>query len=338
MTALHVDVLIVGAGLSGIGAAARLQERCPGKTYAILEAREHLGGTWDLFRYPGIRSDSDMYTLSFPFKPWVNDKAIAAGPDILAYLEESAREFGVDRHIHYGQKAVHASWDSASAQWTVTAQTSSGEVQHTARMLYAATGYYDYDSGHVVDFPEQERFQGAVVHPQFWPQELAVSGNRFVIIGSGATAVTLLPALIAQGAEHVVMLQRTPTYMLPLPGGDPIANVMRKVLPLKAAHHAARGKNIAMTSGSYALMRRFPKVARGALTAAARRALPKGYPVDTHFNPPYDPWDQRLCVTPDSDLFEAISSGRGEVVTAQIECFDETGIRLVTGEHVDADE
>lgn len=332
-----MDVLIVGAGISGIGAAARLQERCPGKTYAILETREHLGGTWDLFRYPGIRSDSDMYTLSFPFKPWVNDKSIADGPDILVYLEDTAREFGVDRHIHYSQKVVRASWDSASALWTVTAQTPAGEVQHTARMLYAATGYYDYDSGHVVDFREQDSFGGSIVHPQFWPEGLEVAGKRFVIIGSGATAVTLLPALIAQGAGHVVMLQRTPTYMLPLPGGDPIASIMRKVLPPKAVHRVVRGKNIAMNAGSFALMRRFPKAARSALTAAARHALPQGYPVDTHFNPPYDPWDQRLCVTPDSDLFEAISSGRGEVVTAQIECFDETGIRLVTGEHVDAD-
>lgn len=337
MTSLHVDVLIAGAGISGIGAAVRLQQLCPGKTYAVLEARERLGGTWDLFRYPGIRSDSDMYTLAFPFKPWTHPKSIADGGDIWDYLDQTAREFGVDRHIHYGQKVVRTSWDSRSALWTVTVQTAEGELTHTARMLYAATGYYDYDTGHVVDFPDQERFTGQMVHPQFWPEDLDVRGKRFAIIGSGATAVTLLPALVDQGAAHVTMLQRTPTYMIPLPGGDPIADALRKVLPDKAVHRISRVKNIALASGSYVAMRRFPQATRKVLTAAARHALPEGYDVETHFNPPYDPWDQRLCVVPDGDLYQALSGGRGEIVTDHIERFDETGIVLRSGGHLDAD-
>lgn len=337
MTSLNLDVLIIGAGLSGIDAAVRLQQLCPTKTWAIVEGRERLGGTWDLFRYPGIRSDSDMYTLAYPFKPWTDPQAIAGGQAILDYLDDTAREYGVHEKIHYGQRVTSANWDSERAQWRVTAQTADGAVEHTARFVYLGTGYYDYDRGHVVDFPGQDDFTGQIVHPQFWPEGLEVAGRRVVIIGSGATAVTLLPALVADGATHVSMLQRTPTYLMSLPGQDVVANLARKVMSPKAVHRLIRAKNIALTQSSYQIVRRLPRLGRAALAANARRHLPKGYEVETHLNPPYNPWDQRLCVVPDADLFETIAAGRAEIVTDHIERFDATGIVLASGRHLPAD-
>lgn len=337
MTSLNLDVLIIGAGISGIDAAVRLQQLCPSKTWAVLEGRERLGGTWDLFRYPGIRSDSDMYTLAYPFKPWTDPQAIAGGQAILDYLEDTAREYGVADRIHYGQQVTAANWDSESATWTVTVQTAQGTLQHTARFLYLGTGYYDYDRGHVVDFPGQEMFTGQIVHPQQWPQGLDVAGRRVVIIGSGATAVTLLPALVAEGAAQVTMLQRTPTYLMSLPGQDVVANLARKVMGPRAVHRLIRAKNIALTQSSHQLVRRLPRLGRAAIAASARRHLPKGYDVATHLNPPYNPWDQRLCVVPDADLFETIAAGRAEIVTDHIERFDADGIVLASGRHLSAD-
>jgi cation diffusion facilitator CzcD-associated flavoprotein CzcO len=335
--ALDVDVLIVGAGLSGIDMAARMTQLVPDHTFAILEARAASGGTWDLFRYPGIRSDSDMYTLAFPFRPWTNPRAIADGPSILRYLRETVSDLGLDEHLHYGQQVVSASWSSDTARWSVVTRTAHGTGRHTARFLYLATGYYDYDRGHVVDLPGRTDFTGEIVHPQFWPQDLQVRDRRFVVIGSGATAVTLVPALVAQGAAHVTMLQRSPTWVVSLPGADPLAAATFGLLPERTAHRALRAKNIASNVTTYTLARRFPRAARALLTAGAKRALPDGYAVSTHFNPRYDPWDQRLCVVPDGDLFAAIGSGRAEIVTDTIEALEPDGIRTSSGDLLPAD-
>ena len=337
MTALDVDVLIIGAGLSGIDMACRMTQLEPELTFAVLEGRAASGGTWDLFRYPGIRSDSDMYTLSFPFRPWTHPKAIADGDSILTYLRETATAYGVDQRIHYGQKVTRASWSSEDARWTVTTDSPQGQNHHTARFLYLATGYYDYDTGHVVDFPGQGDFEGTVVHPQFWPSDLEVTGQRIVVIGSGATAVTLVPALVAAGAEHVTMLQRSPTFMVSLPGADPVARAAFALLPDRVAHRLLRAKNVTFNVTTYQLAQRFPKVSRRALTKGVASSLPEGYAVDRHFTPAYDPWDQRLCVVPDGDLFEAISSGRADIVTDTIETMTPTGIRTASGQDLPAD-
>jgi monooxygenase len=334
----HVDVLIVGAGLSGIGAACHLSTKCPGKSYAILEGREAMGGTWDLFRYPGIRSDSDMFTLGFSFKPWVEGKAIADGPDILRYIHETAREHGVDEHVRYGHKVRRAEWSSERARWTVEAEVvATGEtVQVTCGFLFGCTGYYSYDHGHTPRLPGLERFQGRVIHPQRWPEDLDHAGKRVVIIGSGATAVTLVPAMADQ-AEHVTMLQRSPTYIIALPARDPIADALRRVLPPKVAHPVIRWKNVLMMMGSFQLSRRAPGVARKLLRAGVVRHLPPDYEVDTHFNPAYDPWDQRLCLVPDGDLFRCLRKGEASIVTDRIDTFTETGIRLRSGQELEAD-
>ncbi|HET9020497.1 MAG TPA: NAD(P)/FAD-dependent oxidoreductase [Ornithinibacter sp.] len=333
---LDVDVLVVGAGVSGVDAACRLAMHCPTMAWAVLEAREAVGGTWDLFRYPGIRSDSDMYTFGFPFRPW-HGEAFATGPEIKAYVEETARHYGVTERIHLGQRVERLAWSSADARWSVTASTAEGRVTHTARFVYLATGYYSYASGHVVEFPGQADFSGEVVHPQQWPEGLPVAGRRVVVIGSGATAVTLVPALVEQGAAHVTMLQRSPSYVTDLPGRDVVADGLRRVLPARAAHRVVRGKNVVLSTAGYQVLRRFPDAGRRLLRRRAVRRLPDGYAVDTHFAPRYDPWDQRLCVAPDGDLFRVLSDGRAEVVTDTVERFERDGIRVRSGALLPAD-
>jgi cation diffusion facilitator CzcD-associated flavoprotein CzcO len=334
----HVDVLIVGAGLSGIGAACHLRERHPQRSFAILEARERMGGTWDLFRYPGVRSDSDMFTLGYNFRPWHDAQAIAPGPAILEYIRETAREHDVERQIRYGRRVVAASWSSQEARWTVTVEHADGgeSEQITCRFLYGCTGYYRYDEGYIPDLAGISGFRGTVVHPQRWPEDLDWSGKRVVVIGSGATAVTLVPAM-AESAAHVTMLQRSPTYVVSLPGRDRLAERLARVLPDAAAYALTRAKNIAMMTGSYRLSRRAPQFMRRMIERAAIRRLPAGFDVSTHFNPSYDPWDQRMCLVPDGDLFEALSDGSASIVTGHIETFTEHGVRLASGEELEAD-
>ncbi len=334
----HVDVLIVGAGLSGIGAAYHVQTELPGRSYAIVEARGAIGGTWDLFRYPGVRSDSDMHTLGYRFRPWKDAKSIADGASIRQYVRDTAAEAGIDRHIRFHRKVRRASWSSDAARWTVELEdTQTGETSRiTCGLLYGCSGYYRYDRGHDPDFPGKARFQGRIVHPQFWPEDLDYAGKRVVIIGSGATAVTLLPAM-TDVAAHVTMLQRTPTYVLTVPGSDPIANKMRGKVPERLAYAITRWKNVAITSGFYQLTRHRPDLAREMLTKQVERQLPKDFDVGTHFNPPYNPWDQRLCAVPDGDLFRAIRQGRASIVTDRIATFTERGILLESGKELEAD-
>ncbi len=332
----HVDVLIVGAGLSGIGAAVHLQRNCPGKSYAILESREAIGGTWDLFRYPGIRSDSDMFTLGYSFKPWMRRESIADGSSILDYIRETAREYGVEERIRFRHKVLAAEWSSAEARWTVRVERDGEEAEMTCNFLYGCTGYYRYDEGFSPKFEGAERFQGRIVHPQHWPEDLDYDGKRVVVIGSGATAITLVPAMAGRAA-HVTMLQRSPTYVISLPGIEPIAGVLRRFLPEKRVYAFTRWKNVLLTNLSYQLSRRWPKLVRRVVMRGVKRQLPEGYDVERHFKPDYDPWDQRLCVVPKGDLFKAISAGRASVVTDRIETFTERGIRLESGEELEAD-
>ncbi|WP_345203364.1 NAD(P)/FAD-dependent oxidoreductase [Fodinibacter luteus] len=334
---LDVDVLVVGAGLSGVDVACRLSMRCPGTAWAVLEARDAVGGTWDLFRYPGIRSDSDMYTLGFPFRPWRGPTSIASGEQIRQYVDETAHAYGVTARIHHGHRVERLEWSSDDARWTVTARTSEGLVRHRARLVYLATGYFAYDRGHVVDFPGREDFAGVVVHPQHWPQGMPVAGRRVVVIGSGATAVTLLPALVDAGAAHVTMLQRSPGYVTAVPSRDVVADGLRRMLPDAVAHRVVRGKNVVLSTAGYQFLRRYPLAGRRLLRRRALRSLPEGYAVDTHFAPKYDPWDQRLCVAADGDLFDVLSDGRAEVLTDTVERFERDGIRLASGEHLPAD-
>jgi cation diffusion facilitator CzcD-associated flavoprotein CzcO len=332
----HVDVLIVGAGLSGVGAASHLKAEAPGKTFAILEARETIGGTWDLFRYPGVRSDSDMFTLGYAFKPWLGEKGIADGASILEYIQETARENGLTERIRFQHKVVSVAWESSTALWTVTAETPAGTTQLTCSFLYANAGYYRYDEGYTPVFEGMERFGGQVIHPQHWPEDLDYEGKRIVVIGSGATAVTLVPAL-AEKAAHVTMLQRSPTYVGTLPAVDPLAQRLRRRLSTKRAYSAIRWKNILFSQFTYQLSRRRPQVMRKILRKGITEQLPPGYDVATHFNPRYNPWDERLCLSPDGDLFRAIRHGKASVVTDQISTFTATGIRLRSGEELDAD-
>ena len=329
----HYDVLIIGAGLSGIGAAWRLREALPAQTYAILEARDEIGGTWDLFRYPGVRSDSDMFTLSYPFRPWRDTESLASGDKIREYIRQTADEAGITRHIRFGAKVVEAQWSSDDARWTVRL-ADGGEL--TGTFLYACTGYYDYDTGYQPDFPRLADFAGQLVHPQFWPADLDYHGKRVVVIGSGATAVTLVPAM-APDAAHVTMLQRSPTYLASLPRRDVIADAVRRVLPEKPANRVARAKNILFTQAFYQLARRRPQRVRKALRAMAVDALGDEAYVDRHFKPAYDPWDQRLCVIPGGDLYTEIKAGRASVVTDHIDRFVPEGIRLASGEVLEAD-
>ncbi len=334
----HVDVLIIGAGLSGIGAACHLQEECPGKSFVVLETRDAIGGTWDLFRYPGIRSDSDMFTLGYSFKPWVASRSIADGPSILQYIRETARERGVDQRIRFNHRVVRAEWSSEQARWAVEAERTDTKerVRLTCSFLFSCTGYYRYDEGYTPRFEGRESFRGTVVHPQHWPEDLDYAGKRVVVIGSGATAVTLVPA-VAERAAHVTMLQRSPSYVLSVPGRDPVADVLRRVLPEKAAYAAVRWKNVKVNQGLYKLSRRAPRFVRTILSRGVRRRLPAGFDVGRHFNPTYQPWDQRLCLVADDDLFEAIRSGRASIVTDQIDTFTEKGIRLASGAELEAD-
>jgi cation diffusion facilitator CzcD-associated flavoprotein CzcO len=334
----HVDVLIVGAGLSGVGAAHHLQDKCPGKTYAVLEAREAIGGTWDLFRYPGIRSDSDMYTLGYSFRPWPDAKAIADGRAILEYVSETAREAGIDRHIRFNHRVTGAEWSSEDSRWTVRAErTDTGDVAElTCDFLFTCTGYYRYDEGYTPQFEGTESFAGEIVHPQHWPEDLDYSGKCVVVIGSGATAVTLVPAM-AKDAAHVTMLQRSPSYIVSLPAVDPIARFLRRILPARLAYPLLRWKNVLLTMAVFQLSRRRPKLAKALIRKGVERRLPPGYDIDKHFRPPYNPWDQRMCLVPDGDLFEALSDGSASIVTDRIERFTVNGLRLESGEELEAD-
>jgi monooxygenase len=334
----HLDVLIVGAGLSGIGAGHHLQTECPGKSYAILEARDAIGGTWDLFRYPGIRSDSDMYTLGYRFRPWASDQSIADGPSILEYVRETAGEGGIDRRVRFGHRVVRAEWSSEDVLWNVDAvRTDNGEHVHlTCGFLFFCTGYYRYDEGYTPPFEGMERFEGRIVHPQHWPEDLDYSDKRVVVIGSGATAVTLVPAM-AKDASHVTMLQRSPSYIVTLPGKDPIARVLRRILPERIVYPIVRWKNILLTMASYQLSKRRPRVAKALIRKGVEHQLPSDYDTKTHFRPSYNPWDQRLCLVPDADLFRAIGSGSASMITNEIDTFTETGIKLASGEELEAD-
>ena len=330
------DVLIVGAGLSGIDAAYRLREKNPGLSYVILENRERIGGTWDLFTYPGIRSDSDIFTLSFPWNPWRGNRLIAQGHEIRQYLEDSARDFGIAPHIRFRTEVVAANFDTGTDLWTVDVRIDGEPATYQARFLYSCTGYFRYDAGYLPEFPGRADFTGTVVHPQFWPADLDYAGKRVVVIGSGATAVTLIPSM-APTAGHVTMLQRSPTYLFPYPWTDPITTGLQKVLPRQWSHDITRYRNMLITLGIFLFCRGFPKAARRLFRAIARRHLPEGYPVDTHFKPAYQPWDQRLCIIPDADFYKAIADGSAEVVTDTIETFTPTGIRLTSGKQLDAD-
>ncbi|TFW03182.1 NAD(P)/FAD-dependent oxidoreductase [Oxalobacteraceae bacterium OM1] len=333
-----LDVLIIGAGLSGIGAAYQLQKTCPGKRYAILEARDAIGGTWDLFRYPGIRSDSDMYTLGYRFKPWTNPKAIADGPAIRSYIRETAEEGGITRHIRFRQKVVSAAWSSAEACWTVVAeQVGTGERSTVrARFLYACSGYYRYDEAYRPEFAGEADFRGTLVLPQFWPEQLDHAGKRVVVIGSGATAVTVVPSM-AKTAAHVTMLQRSPSYVVTRPGEDKIAHGLRRVLPERTAYRMTRWKNVLIGMFFYKLARSRPEPIKRRIVQMAAQQLGNGYDVATHFTPRYKPWDQRVCLVPDGDLFDAIRNGRVSVVTDTIERFTPDGIRLASGKELPAD-
>ena len=350
----HVDVLIVGAGLSGIGAAHHLQSNCPGKRYAILEARERIGGTWDLFRYPGIRSDSDMYTLGYSFRPWREAKSIAEGSSILDYVRQTASDGGIEEKIRFDHRVVRAEWSTEDARWTVEAtrgdtregtrgdtgeavRGDAGDIMRlTCDFLFMCSGYYRYDEGYTPDFPGMERFAGPIVHPQHWSDDVDYAGKRVVVIGSGATAVTLVPAM-ARSAGHVTMLQRSPSYIVSLPAEDPVAKLLRRFVPAKLSYPIMRWKNVLLTMASFQLSRHRPTLMKRLIRKGIERQLPEDYDIDTHFKPHYDPWDQRLCLVPNGDLFEAIREGRASVVTDRIETFTERGIELASGAEIEAD-
>ena len=337
----HLDVLIVGAGLSGIGAGHFIQTDCPWASYAIFESRDSIGGTWDLFRYPGIRSDSDMFTLGYSFRPWTGEKSIADGHSILQYIKDTASEEGIDQNIRFRHRIVSANWSSAEARWRVTAQrmTTGGDVEQielTCGFVFSCSGYYRYDHGYTPEFEGIDQFAGTVVHPQQWPEDLDYAGRNIVVIGSGATAITLIPSL-AQTASHVTMLQRSPTYIATLPSKNPLANFARRVLPAKWSGPGIRWFNALMTQGSYEVSRRRPELVKKILRSGVRHQLPEGYDIDTHFTPRYNPWDQRVCVVPDGDLFRAIRAGSASVVTDHIDRFTESGIRLQSGIELPAD-
>ena len=332
----HFDVVVVGAGISGIGQGHHLQTRCPDRSYVILEARAGMGGTWDLFRYPGIRSDSDMHTLGFSFHPWTAAKAIADGPSIRAYVEDTAQTYGVDKHIRFGVKVTGASWSTPDARWTVTATGPDGPLSFTCGFLCMCSGYYDYERGHAPEFAGAADFGGRIIHPQFWPQDLDYAGKRVVVIGSGATAVTLVPEM-AKDAAHVTMLQRSPTYVVSRPAEDSVANWLRAKLPRKLAYGLTRWKNVLFGMYFFRMTRKKPEETKQRLLGMVREHLGPDYDVATHFTPRYNVWDQRLCLVPDADLFQALKGGRAEVVTDTIECFVPEGVRLASGRTLPAD-
>ena len=334
----HFDVIIVGAGISGIDAAYHLQKRLPQKTFTILEARDTLGGTWDLFRYPGIRSDSDMFTLGFPWRPWRSEKSIADGSSILQYVRDSAREQGIDKKIRYGHHVTRLAFSSERARWTIEVERPGGEesLRFTANFVCMCSGYYRYSAGYTPEFAGAPRFQGLIVHPQHWTDDIDYAGKRVIVIGSGATAMTLVPAL-ADKAAHVTMLQRSPTYVVSMPASDPVANVLRKSLPPRVSFRLTRWKNISLGAFFFQVTRRWPERAKERLINLVREALGPDYDVATHFTPRYNVWDQRVCLIPDGDLFEALKAGRASVVTAEIDSFTPHGILLRDGQELDAD-
>ncbi|MEO1039777.1 MAG: NAD(P)/FAD-dependent oxidoreductase [Pseudomonadota bacterium] len=330
------DVIIIGAGVSGVGAARHLTQRCPDRSFAILEAREAMGGTWDLFRYPGIRSDSDMYTFGYASKPWTGGKAFADGEDIKSYVEEAARETGVDQHIRYGHRMQTANWDSQAGLWTVRVAAQDGEQSLTCRFLMMCSGYYRYDQGYMPDFEGADRFGGEIVHPQHWPEGLDYTGKRVVVIGSGATAVTLVPAM-AHSAEHVTMLQRSPTYIAARPSRDAVADFLRKWLPGKLAYGLSRAKNIGFSIFFYELSQRFPDFVKKGVIKEIQTQLGEDFDVERHFTPSYKPWDQRFCLAPDGDFFAALKAGEASIVTDTIDRFSEEGVVLSSGDVLEAD-
>ncbi|MDB9970267.1 NAD(P)/FAD-dependent oxidoreductase [Porticoccaceae bacterium] len=339
----HFDMIIIGAGLSGIGAACHLQSKHPNKSYKIIESRERMGGTWDLFRYPGVRSDSDMHTLGYSFKPWLSAKSIADGPAIRDYIKESAAEFGVDQHIQYERKVVAASWDSATARWTLTLENngdldgSTAEPETlTCNFIYSCTGYYRYDQGFTPDFADADQFKGQIVHPQLWPQDLDYSGKRVIVIGSGATAITLVPSL-AKTAGHVTMLQRSPTYVLSSPDEDAMSQRLRRWFPEQLAYDLTRWKNVTAQALLFQLSRRYPNYVKKLIRKVVQGWMGDDFDIDTHFNPSYKPWDQRLCLVPNGDLFRSLRKGTSSIVTDHIERFTENGIQLKSGETLEAD-
>ncbi|MDV3133246.1 NAD(P)/FAD-dependent oxidoreductase [Mycobacterium sp. 29Ha] len=331
------DVVVIGAGISGISAAWHLQDRCPDKSYLVLERRADLGGTWDLFKYPGIRSDSDMCTFGFRFKPWHSARFTVDAATIKSYLWEAATESGIDRHIRFGTQVLSADWSDAERRWTVKVVRDGEEREIGAAFLFVCSGYYDYDKGYCPEFQGEKDFEGTIVHPQHWPEDLDYGGNRIVVIGSGATAVTLIPSLIDSGAGHVTMLQRSPTYIASLPNIDPVAVQLIKWLPPGAADFINRWKNILLAVAQYQLARRFPSPMRKGLIAWAKHQLPAGYDVDKHFGPKYNPWDERVCLAPNGDIFKAVRDGKADVVTDTIDRFTKTGIKLSSGHELAAD-
>jgi cation diffusion facilitator CzcD-associated flavoprotein CzcO len=332
----YFDVLIIGAGISGIGAAYRIHEKNPNLSYAVLERRGRIGGTWDLNRYPGIRSDSDIFTLSYPFEPWTRPENVADGDDIREYLIQTARKHGIDQHIRFNTRVQSADWDSATDTWTVSTEHDGVATTYRCRFLFFGTGYYNYDEPYRPDFPGLDQFSGDVVHPQHWPESLDYTGKRLLVIGSGATAVSMIPTL-TEKAGHVTMLQRSPTYILSTPRINPAVQLLRKLLPGRFGYYAARLYNTLFTVLVYAFARTAPKIARAFVRSNAKRQLPEGYPVDVHFKPRYDPWDQRLCAILDNDFYETIADGRLDVVTDQIDQIDATGVVLRSGKRIDAD-
>ncbi|WP_029109029.1 NAD(P)/FAD-dependent oxidoreductase [Mycobacterium sp. URHD0025] len=333
----HFDVVIVGAGISGISTAWHLQDRCPTKSYVILERRENIGGTWDLFKYPGIRSDSDMFTLGFRFKPWESARSIADGQSIWNYINEAADENGIRNHIRTGHRVLSVDWSDADNRWTVDVEHDGEAKQITASFLSVCSGYYNYDEGYSPEFPGAADFKGQIIHPQHWPEDLDYTGKNVVVIGSGATAITLIPSLVDGGVGHVTMLQRSPTYVGSLPLVDPVAEKTNKYLPKDLAHFVNRWKQIGYSTGQYQVARRFPSVFKQFLRKMGTRRLPEGFDYDKHFSPRYAPWDERVCLAPNGDLFKAIRSGKAGVVTDTIETFTETGIKLSSGEVLEAD-